>query len=80
MLNVRTIRSGKYLKLIGSTAKWGDHKSLMPRPPYVCFQQADNEFFYDIQIFSTLKTSTCLCQSLSFSQINLRGSNDGTVQ
>jgi len=57
MLNLMT-GSGKNMKLIGSTAKWGDQKSLLPPGAYACFQSADNESFYEIQIFSNVRTNT----------------------
>jgi len=58
--------SGKNLNLIGSTAKWGDQKSLLPPGAYARFQSADKESFYEIQIFSNVKTSTCLWRRLLF--------------
>jgi len=45
MLNVIMTGSGENLKLIGSTAKWGDQKSLLPPGTYTCFQSAHNESF-----------------------------------
>jgi len=36
--------TGKYAKLIGSTAKWGYHKSLLPQAPHASSKQTTNSF------------------------------------
>jgi len=36
--------TGKYPKLIGTTAKWEYHKSLLPQAPHVSNNQTTNPF------------------------------------